>query len=113
MKIIKALATGAIYLNITACGILIPMSNGDHVELSQLDKVEVCKTTKSEVVSLLGEPSQRGTQSGFSTMSWSYSRIFLMSGETQHVVSFFNKKNILVDYAVNPVGLVEVNNQCE
>jgi outer membrane protein assembly factor BamE (lipoprotein component of BamABCDE complex) len=113
MKFIKALTIGAVSLNITACGIFIPMSNGDHVDLSKLDTVKVCETTKSEVVNLLGEPTQRGSQSGYNTMTWSYSRVFLMKGETQHVVSFFDKNNTLVDYTVNPVGLVEVNNQCK
>jgi outer membrane protein assembly factor BamE (lipoprotein component of BamABCDE complex) len=113
MKFTKALTIGAISLNMTACGIFIPMTNGDHVELSQLDKVEVCKTTKTEVVNLVGEPSQRGSQSGYNTMTWHYSKIFLMKPETQHVVAFFNKKNLLVDYSVNPVGLVEVSDQCK
>jgi outer membrane protein assembly factor BamE (lipoprotein component of BamABCDE complex) len=113
MKFIKALTIGAVILNITGCGILIPMSNGDQVDVSKLDTVKVCETSKSEVVRLLGEPTQRGSQSGYDTMTWLYSRVFLMKGETQHVVTFFDKNNVLVDYTINPVGLVDVNNTCQ
>jgi len=113
MKLKKSLAISIISLNMTACGLFIPMTQGERVEPSQLDKVKICKSSKSEVVEMFGEPSQRGVQSGYSLMTWVSYKMMYGKPDTQVVHAFFNKDNLLVNYVVNPVATVDINDQCK
>jgi outer membrane protein assembly factor BamE (lipoprotein component of BamABCDE complex) len=113
MKFKKALVISAISLNMAACGLFIPMTQGERVDPSQFDKIQICKSNKSEVVEMFGEPSQRGAQSGYGLMTWISYKMMYGKPDTQVVHAFFNKNNLLVNYVVNPVAAVEINDQCK
>lgn len=85
------------------------MSLGSKIDEQQLNKVETCKTTESEILKLFGNPWNKGFQSGYKTLNWQYASI---SG-TQNIIVFVNKNNLIVDFLVNPVGLVQVNDACD
>jgi len=113
MKLVRLLSVVFLGLSLTACGILVPSTRGDKVDITALETAKFCETTKSELIGLIGEPRQIGSQSGYRTASWFYSLLWLSKSEVQNVVAFFDDDNKLVDYAVNPIGLVQVNNRCK
>ncbi len=112
MKLLSKLFLFLCVFYLSSCGIFIPVSMGDKIENETLNKFKVCETTSMQMQELAGEPFQRGNQSGYATMRWNYSSMSAFSQEYQTVIAFFNRENVLIDYSVNPVGLVVVNDQC-
>jgi len=102
----KVVLSSIALLILTSCA-----SVGNKIDVSKLNKVENCKTTKSELISLIGEPERTGRQNGYNTMTWEYAKASLVGNENQYIVVFLNN-NVVVDYAVNPVGVVQVNDTC-
>ncbi len=85
------------------------MSAGTKIDENLLSKIENCKTTKSEILELFGEPWRTGFQNGYKTMNWQYASF---EGSQNYFV-FLNKEGIIVDQAMNPVGLVQINDTCK
>jgi hypothetical protein len=75
-------------------------------------KIKKCQTTKAELRDLLGKPRQEGIQGGYTTLQYNYAFVIVGSYTQKSAVIFLDDNNVVVDYALNPVGLVEVNNQC-
>lgn len=109
----KLVVLAAVLLSGCAMSPMNEMIQGKKVDTDKFNEFKVCETTKDTVISSIGEPQQMGRQSGYNTVSWYYGRVSFSSGsETQNVLAFFNNENVLVDYAINPVGLVEIVDKC-
>lgn len=116
MWIMKILAISATILALSGCA-LSPMNDltqGVKIDTNKFDSIELCNTKKSKVVELIGAPQQEGRQSGYRTASWSYAKASFSGGhESQYVIAFFNNESNIVDYAINPVGLVQITDNCK
>lgn len=89
---------------------------GRKIDVSQFDKVKLCKTTKTELLTLFGNPKTYGRESGFTTMYWEYASAPLLfvgsDSATQEVIVYLNDDNIIIDYAINPASIHQPSNNC-
>jgi hypothetical protein len=91
------------------------MTHGKKIDTSKLKMMVACETKKSELIKLFGKPSQEGRQSGYDTLIWNYLRASFSDGahESQYVIVFLNDHSTVIDYALNPVGLVQISDNCK
>lgn len=112
----KKLVLSTILLSLTGC-MMSPMreiTQGVKIDTNKFSEVVACETNKTDLIGLFGAPMQEGRQSGYSTLSWSYVRAsFSGPRESQYVIAFLNNDSNIVDYAINPVGLVQVTDNCK
>lgn len=104
----KVVLSSIVLMTLSGCA-----SMGNKIDTNKFDGVSICKTTKSELISLFGEPERSGRQSGYNTLNWQYAHASFLGSESQNVIAFLNNDNVIVDYVINPVGLnVEPTDKC-
>ena len=90
------------------------MTHGEKIDLNKFDSLKLCVATKPEVFALVGYPRQQGRRNGYKTATWQYAKLsFSGPQDSQHIIAFFDDSEKLVDYVVNPVGLVQVTDNCK
>ncbi len=96
------------------------VSQGKKFNIDKVDDIEKCKTIEAQLVTMFGEPQQKGRMSEFKTLTWGYSSAstgFMgmgMKSEYQNLVVYLNKKGEVVEYVLNPQGqLVNVADPCK
>ncbi len=119
----KNLVLGTMIISLAGCALspmggVKEMTQGVKIDTRKFESVEFCSTQKPDLIELIGQPQQQGVQSGYSTVTWKYAKVSIGFGspgssESQFVVAFFNDQLKLVDYAINPVGLVQVTDNCK
>jgi hypothetical protein len=77
-----------------------------------MNQIKKCQTTKAELRELLGKPRQEGIQAGYKTLQYNYALAIVGSFTTKSAIVFLNSSDVVVDFALNPVGLVEVRDEC-
>ncbi|MCX6116854.1 MAG: hypothetical protein NT027_04885 [Proteobacteria bacterium] len=89
-------------------------SVGSNFETSDVKKLNRCVSTRADVVKLLGEPYRLGNQSSYETMQYMYSMAALAGAVSKNSVAivFLNESDVVIDYAINPVGTIDVRNDC-
>jgi hypothetical protein len=104
----KVVVTSLVLASLTGCA-LSPMgtnSVGRKIDTTKFNEVQVCKTSKSELIGIFGAAEREGRQNGYNTLNWQYASVsFGGKGESQNVIVYLNNENVIVDYAINPVGL--------
>jgi outer membrane protein assembly factor BamE (lipoprotein component of BamABCDE complex) len=89
---------------------------GHFVAPSAIEKVKVCQTRESEVVSWFGEPNGRGMESGFTTMRWmgvlgaSDGENAMMKSQTIQV--WIDPSGRVAGMVVNPTTMPQIPKPC-
>jgi hypothetical protein len=99
----------ALGIMLAACSV----SQGRKINAAYVDKIQTCKTSEQDLLAWFGEPYQRGNQSGFPTMIWSYASAGVGGGETQSLVIYLNRDKRVIEYQLNPTAtLTEIKDRC-
>jgi len=87
-------------------------------------KIQICHTTRADLISMFGEPIREGAQSGLLTLTWQYADVTYdpwhpgdyvrnVQKGTGTLIAFLNQQGTVVDYAYNPAGQVEAEDRCQ
>ena len=87
-------------------------SLGKNFKEEMINEIVRCKTSESKVRELFGKPYKEGVQSGYKTLKWYYSMATFGYATTKTLIVFINDDGVIVDYALNPTGLVQVMDKC-
>ena len=89
------------------------MSIGSKFDMDKIQNIKRCTTTEKEIRDMFGKPYEKGIQSGYSTLTYWYSSVNAFGKTTNDkLIIFINNAGIVVDYTLNPTGLVEILNNC-
>lgn len=80
---------------------------------NDLSRIKRCQTNRSEVLSILGKPFNEGMQNGYKTMQWQYASASFSEQISKHAIVFLNNDDVVVDVALNPVGLIDITDNCQ
>lgn len=84
-----------------ACVVVGSHKRGPAITAADVQQIEVCKTTYQEIQDKFGAPDSIGQTPGLVT--WKYARGLIVA---------FNRADIVVDYAHNAPGIVEIKDRC-
>ena len=88
-------------------------------------KIQKCMSKKADLEQIFGEPFRTGIQSGYQYSLWSYSDTSINPFSSTDTIMrnsaknrkdlfvFFNQNDIVVDYALNPTGTVQIIDNCK
>lgn len=91
----------------------------------QVATIQKCRHTRPQLVAYFGEPMREGVQDGYVTLTWQWADMKLGAFDSTEesirkqqqgqgmLVGFFNAKDVLVDYAYNPVSFPRPNDHCK
>ena len=109
---------------VTGC-MSMQAKHGKRFSYEDVKKIKRCVTTENEVINNFGEPIKVGIQSRYKTLNWSYSDFTMSPFQSNEefiekasknsgtLIIFINDEEIVVDYAFNPQGLVQVVDNCK
>lgn len=103
----------AALLFLTMTGCVSGSSTKTAIDEKSLSNIQVCKTTKKDLVDMYGEPEKVGYQSSINTYEWTYRPFVAGPGDTKRLIAFVNKSDKVVEYSVNPsVKIIDVVDKC-
>jgi PBP1b-binding outer membrane lipoprotein LpoB len=89
-------------------------SLGRKIDVTKFEDVSICKTTRAELISMVGAPWSEGKKPDYTMLNWEYGYADLVTDEVhQVVIALLNSQKIIVDYVVNPVGEYKLTDKCE
>lgn len=100
MRTLRALGTVGCLSLLHAC-VVVPQGRGPAITAAEVQQIVVCKTTYLEIQDRFGAPDTVGQTPGLVT--WKYARGLIVA---------FNRADIVVDYAHNAPGIVEIKDRC-
>jgi hypothetical protein len=95
------------------CSLACSASIGTWVDERNIPQVLLCKTTKSEVLQLFGEPFTRGVVEDFQFWHWSFARDSATGDlQVQDLYITMDRRDVVVDLAYNPPSSDYPKNRC-
>jgi hypothetical protein len=99
-----------VLLMLQAC---ISAQVGTRFPIENVPSIKRCQTTQANLLQLLGNPYQRGAQSGYNTLRWLHQRASVRDSTQNDLIVFLNDAGVVVDYTLNPQGsLVKLYDRC-
>ena len=85
-------------ITLTGCGLLIPMTQGDDFDISQVSSIKKGGTTQSEVAKMFGEALLKGMDEKGPWWKYSYLRVMWFQGSVKRLQVWFDDKNVVKDF---------------
>ena len=84
-------------ITLTGCGLLIPITQGDNFDTSQVSSIKKGSTTQSELAKMLGEAALKGMDEKGSWWKYSYMRVMWFQGTVKRLQVWFDERNVVKD----------------
>jgi len=87
-------------------------------------RIQCCLNSRAQLVAFFGEPSRDGIQDGYPYLMWQWADMefgaFDSTDATMRkfqqgqgtLIAFFDQRDMVIDYAYNPVSLPRPTNRC-
>lgn len=97
---------------------------GKKFTAQQVATIQKCRHTRAQLEAYFGPPLREGVQDGYVALTWQWADMKLSAFDSTDesirkqsqgqgtLVAFFDRRNVVVDYAYNPVSFPRPVNQC-
>jgi hypothetical protein len=88
---------------------------GRKIDVTKFDDIVTCSTTRTELISLLGEPYKEGVKKGYTKLKYVHEVEQFLSGRvtSNYAIFLLNNKNVVVDYEFNPEVSAKLTDSCK
>lgn len=97
---------------------------GKKFTAQQVASIQKCRHTRAQLEAYFGAPMREGVQDGYVSVVWQWADMKLSAFDSTEssirkqqqgqgtLIAFFDRRNVVVDYAYNPVSLPHPMNGC-